>query len=371
MPEHTKTILVTGACGHAGSKIVKGLIEKTTFSVLAAGRNADKLEALEKMYPSERLITQTFDQENSNELKSFVQKADLVINAVGPYSIGGIDFVKAVLAYKIPYIDLANEQLHLNNLRKIKDEIYQSGTMVFTCAGQSPGVSTLLMIHLAKQLDKVDSIELYGVVGRLPTPDQGVASVMSGIIEAAMHSTTYINGNQVQEPLGKCIKQHTVPAPFGTMKMLSFPMNDSILVPEAVTCNTVRTLFGLPEEIPQLVFKIIALLKPQKRKWVYRLLERVTKKSMKDSYAVGLKEGFNPGGYMKVVVTGSKEISALVKVEDNSIMTSYLPIVIAINYFEDPSKFKGLLTPADMYTFDSFNNELEKLGWKINFEDIR
>jgi hypothetical protein len=188
---------------------------------------------------------------------------------------------------------------------------------------------------------------------------------MSGILEASLDSTTYMNGKHVHERLGKCIKEHTVPEPFGTMKMLSCPLNDSILVPEVIKCNGVRTLFGLQMDIPPHVFKIMALLKPHKRKWVYRLLEKMTKKTLKDNYLIGLKEGFNPGGYMKVIITGSKEISALIKVEDNSIMTSYMPVVIAINYFENPERFKGLLTPADIYSFDSFNSELEKLSWKI------
>jgi short subunit dehydrogenase-like uncharacterized protein len=368
MQETTKTILVTGAYGHAGSKIVKGLLEKTLFKVLATGRRADKLESLKKLYPSDRLSIEVVDLENKDELRLCAQKADMVINAVGPYSIGGFEIAKTILACKIPYIDLANEQLHLNNLRKIKSEIEQSGSMVFTCAGQSPGVSTLVMIHLAKMLDQVDSIEMYGVVGRLPTPDQTLASIMSGVIEAAMDSTTYINGKQVHEPLGKCVKIHTVPVPFGTMKMLSCPLNDCILVPESVNCKSVRTLFGIQMEIPPVIFKIIALLKPHKRKWAYRLLEKMMKKTLKDNYEMGLKEGFNPGGYMKVVVTGNKEINGLIKVEDNSVMTSYMPIVIAKNYFNDPGKFKGLLTPADVYSFESFNKELEKLGWKINID---
>jgi saccharopine dehydrogenase-like NADP-dependent oxidoreductase len=368
MQDQTKTILVTGAYGHAGSKIVKGLLEKTTFRILATGRKAGKLEALKKMYPSERLTTQVLDLDNKNELILYSQKADMVINAVGPFSMGGIKIAKTILECKIPYVDLANEQLHLNNLRKIKTEIEQSGSMIFTCTGQSPGVSTLLMIHMAKQLSKVDNIEMYGVVGRLPTPDQTLGSIMSGIIEAALDSTTYINGKQVHEKLGTCIKEHTVPAPFGTMKMLSCPLNDCILVPEAVKCNGVRTLFGLQMDLSPNVFKIMAILKPHKRKWVYRLLEKMTRKTLKDNYLMGLKEGFNPGGYMKIIVTGSKEISTLIKVEDNSIMTSYMPVVIAINYFENPQRFKGLLTPADIYSWDSFNKELEKLGWKITLD---
>ena len=364
----TKTILITGAYGHVGSKIVKGLIEKTAFHVLATGRKKEKLEILKTMYPSDHLTTEVLDLGNKQELRQFAQKADMIINAVGPYSMGGIEIAKIALACNTPYIDLANEQLHLNNLRKIKREINESGSMIFTCAGQSPGISTLTMIHLAKMMEDCSTIEMYGVMGRLPTEDQSLGSMMSGVIEAALDSTTYIDGKQLHERLGTYITEHTIPPPFGTMKMISCPLNDALLVPEAVECKSVRTLFGLQMDVPAYLFRIVALLKPHKRKWVYHLLEKVMKKSIKDNYVMGLKEGFDPGGYMKVVVTGNKKINALIKVEDNSIMSSYMPIVIALNYFEDPERFKGLLTPADIYSFDSFNKELEKLGWKISMD---
>jgi short subunit dehydrogenase-like uncharacterized protein len=363
-----KTILVLGAYGHAGGKIVKGLIEKTPFQVLATGRDRTKLQTLQKMHSSNRLFIETIDLNKKGELESIVQKADLIINAVGPYSMGGIEIVKTILPYKVPYIDLANEQLHLNNLRNLKKEINTYGSMVFTCAGQSPGISTLLMIHLAKMVARVDAIEMYGVIGRIPTPDQSLGSIMSGVIEAAMDSKTYINGQYVREAMGTCIKEHTMPAPFGTLKMISVPLNDALLVPEVVRCKGVRTLFGLEMEMPPIIFKIMAWLKPHKRKWAYRLLENAMKKSLKNNYEVGLKKGFNPGGYMKIIVTGSENKTALVKVEDNAVMTSYMPVVIALNYFENPQRFKGLLTPPDVYTFDSLNDELEKLGWKIHME---
>jgi len=362
---NTKTILVLGSYGHSGCKIVKGLIEKTPFNVLAAGRKTEKLKWLEKEYSSERLITEVLDIADKDQLKLCCEKVDMVINAVGPYSLGGIEIVKTALSCNKPYIDMANEQVHLRQLREIKSEIEESGSMVFTCTGQSPGVSTLVMTHMAKMVNAVNSIEMYGVVGRLPTDDQGLASMMSGVMEASLGSTTFIDGEQVNEPLGKFIKKHTVPAPFGEMSMLSCPLNDSILVPEAVECKTVRTLFGLEMDLPPGLFQVLRWLKPHKRKWVYRLLEKSMKKTLRDNYKAGLKDGFNPGGFMKIVVKGSEEIEAVIKVEDNSIMTSYMPIVIAINYFEDPEKIKGLLTPNDMYSFDSFNNELDKLGWKI------
>lgn len=368
MKDQPKIILVLGAYGHAGCKIIKGLLDKTPFYVLATGRRPEKLDTLKKIHSSERLNTGILDVNNQQDLKQYCQQVDLIINAVGPYSMGGIETAKVVLACQKPYIDLANEQLHLNNLRKIKTEIAQSGSMFFTCTGQSPGISTLLMIHLANLSGKVEDIEMYGVVGRLPTPDQSLGSLMSGVIEAAMDSTTYVNGKHVKEEIGTFMKPHTVPEPFGTMQMLSFPLNDAILVPEVVPCKSVRNMFGLEMEIPPLVFKMIAWLKPHKRKWAYRLLENRMKKTLKDNYQKGLKEGFNPGGYMKVVVTGANPIHALIKVEDNSVMSSYMPVVIALNYFENPQKFKGLLTPSDMYTFDTFNHELEKLGWKIQMQ---
>ena len=63
----------------------------------------------------------------------------MVINASGPFSLGGDEIVKTVVQCKKPYIDIANEQLHLMNLRQLKPEIEESGSMVFTCTGAIAG----------------------------------------------------------------------------------------------------------------------------------------------------------------------------------------------------------------------------------------
>jgi len=363
-----KTILVIGGYGHAGTKIVKGLLEKTAFNVLAVGKRPEKLESLVRENNSNRLSVEILDAGNTDKLTLYCQKADMVINASGPFSLGGDEIVKTVVQCKKPYIDIANEQLHLMNLRQLKPEIEESGSMVFTCTGQSPGVSTLVIIHLAEMLREVNSIKIYGVAGRMPSPDQALASIMSGIIESSLCSTTYIDGKQVYEPLGKFIKKQTFPEPIGEKKLMSVPLNDSILIPEKIKCNSVRTLFAIDKEFSPILFSIMRWLKPHKRKWAYKMLEKIVKKNLKCSYEEGLTKGFFPGGYIKVIMTGSKDIEALIAVEDNSVMVSYMPIVIAINYFDNPENFKGLLTPADKYTFDTFNNELDKLGWKIHLE---
>jgi len=149
------------------------------------------------------------------------------------------------------------------------------------------------------------------------------------------------------------------------MKMYSVPIADAVLIPEVVKCKTIRTMFGFDMDPPPGLETILKFLKPHKRKWAYNFLEKKMKKSLVDSYQKGLKVGFNPGGYMKITVTGSSSLEALIKVEDNSVVTSYMPVVIALNYFKHPEKFKGLLTPTDAFTFESFNAELAKLGWEI------
>jgi len=360
-----KTILVTGAYGHVGSEIVNGLLNKTSFKVLATGRKIDKLQKIKEKHQTNRLETQVVDVENEQEILTAFQAADLLINASGPYSMNGFKIAKLAVNAGMPYIDLANEQVQLKRLRGIQSEIEAAETMVFTCTGQTPGVSTLVMKHMADLVDHVNSIHMLGVFGRQPTADKGLGSMMGGVLEALFESAVYVDGSYKVEPFGSNITEHYFPPPFGTMKMLSVPIADTFLIPEVVKCKTVMTLFGVSMDIPIGLESILKFLKPHKRKWAYKLLEALVKKSMKDSYQIGLKEGFNPGGYIKVLVKGDQAIETQIKVEDNGVMASYFPIVVALNYFEHPEKFKGLLTPTDVYTFESFNAELTKLNWEI------
>ena len=71
---------------------------------------------------------------------------------------------------------------------------------------------------------------------------------------------------------------------------------------------------------------------------------------------------------MKLIVEGDQKITGLIGFEHGAVMTSYIPIAFAIEYFKNPQQYKGLLTPNKAFTFSSLNNILDELGWKIEMK---
>ena len=104
------TVLVLGAYGLAGREIVDSLLAKTDLAVIASGRNVEKLEALTARLAHTRLSTRLLDAYDAGALAKACSEADLVINAVGPYAVGGAEIARTVLDSGLPYVDFANEQ---------------------------------------------------------------------------------------------------------------------------------------------------------------------------------------------------------------------------------------------------------------------
>lgn len=112
-------IPVLGAYGLAGRAIVARLVEMTCYSIVAAGRNHEKLDAVLQSLDRARVRGLVLDATDAAALRDACGGAAFVINAVGPYSRGGAAIANTVIDCGRPYLDCANEQLHYRNLSKL------------------------------------------------------------------------------------------------------------------------------------------------------------------------------------------------------------------------------------------------------------
>jgi short subunit dehydrogenase-like uncharacterized protein len=115
----TGRILVLGAYGLAGRAIVERLAARTTHPVVAAGRRADKLQALLKALGSDRIHALVLDATDVTALRNACANASFVINAIGPFARSGAAIARTAVECGRPYLDCANEQLHYRNLSEL------------------------------------------------------------------------------------------------------------------------------------------------------------------------------------------------------------------------------------------------------------
>lgn len=101
-----QAVTVYGAYGHTGRFVVSEL-HKRGWTPVLSGRDADKLDALEAVYPE--LETRPASVDAPASLDRALVGAAAVINCAGPFARTAAPVIEAALRARIPYLDVAAE----------------------------------------------------------------------------------------------------------------------------------------------------------------------------------------------------------------------------------------------------------------------
>jgi len=323
-----------------------------------AVRNAQKLATLTDTHAHPRLRTHALDAYNASALVSVCSDADLVINAVGPYVRGGFEIARTVLGARRPYVDFANEQSHYRHLESLDDLARRQEVPLITGAGLVPGLSTLLILHGAKQLPNAQEVMVYFAQGQV-TPDEesGLGSALGGLLELSRL------GGRIQQ------RKETMPAPIGEVEMVAVPSLEALIVPRCAPMRSVENWWALGE-VPPGTAALLRLLKPHERNWAYRLFERLTRWAIRREHRDAVKEGLTTEGVLKVVVRSpDASWEGTARVENGGVATAYLPVLAAKRFAEGRLDWAGLGTPIDIFEPDATFRELAHLGWRVEIEE--
>jgi hypothetical protein len=163
--DKAKTIGIIGAAGSTGAVVVDELFKTTDCTLLAGGRNLEKIQQLVNKY-GERVVPKQVDVYHLESLSEFCQNCGIVINCSGPaYKI--LDRVaKMALKHKCHYVDPATAlEPYWQSLNPHQEEIKQHALTFLISTGWVPGLSDLFSIYAdtkaAEQFDSINSLEIY------------------------------------------------------------------------------------------------------------------------------------------------------------------------------------------------------------------
>lgn len=359
-------VVVLGAYGLIGRELVRFLVEKTKADVVAAGRNPERLHALTAEMDAGRVRSRELDARDLGSVTAAAADASLVINCVGPYLDGGSDVAAAALEAGASYVDLASEQEHYRRLQKLSDRARKSGQFLFAGAGLFPGLSGVLAEQGSRFVPEVDSIEILYAQGRMPEADAGLGSFMTGILEACQETVVLRNGERVPHQFGATRRRIALPDPFGPVETFEVPTLETFTLADSLGARSVSTWahFG---EIPAWVFTLVRALRPDRRPWANRLLQRLTKLTMERDFARAAARGIGTEAWLQVTVDGAdRRWRATFRFpEGGSIPTAYLPAIAAKRFLEDRLTATGLVTAIDVFDLESLLAELGEVGWKL------
>jgi hypothetical protein len=141
-------IVVAGASGVSGRNIARRLHERGLPLVLAA-RDRGRLDEMAESLPGSRVIAGDIDA-----LTATLGAAALVVNTVGPFSTRAQPVRQACLHRGIPYLDIANEHVALEQLVALDLAARRRGIPMLSAVGFGPSVAEALLTELTAEVDQ-------------------------------------------------------------------------------------------------------------------------------------------------------------------------------------------------------------------------
>jgi NAD(P)-dependent dehydrogenase (short-subunit alcohol dehydrogenase family) len=157
-------VFVLGASGTYGSGTAKLLANDDRVEAIAlAARNTDKLEALAKEIGAKACIVQA-DASDSAALCKTLGGYDVLVNATGYYQelIGSV--LDATISTNIAYVDISEPTEAAEMAFGRHESAQAAGCTALIGVGSTPGVTTMLGLYAASQLDHCQMLDTGFVV---------------------------------------------------------------------------------------------------------------------------------------------------------------------------------------------------------------
>jgi saccharopine dehydrogenase-like NADP-dependent oxidoreductase len=181
-----RPIMIVGATGVFGSRLLGQLVQAGFSSFILAGRNEKsakgQLEALAKQ--NINAIFLKFDRGNPHleTLKKLAPR--IIIDAAGPFQNSSLILPEAAIAAKINYIDLADARDFVARISTLNDKAKAAGVAVISGASTTPAISHAVLDHLTQDWQRIDEILVAIVPGnRAPRGLSVIKAILRGVGE--------------------------------------------------------------------------------------------------------------------------------------------------------------------------------------------
>ena len=168
-------VLVVGGYGVFGGRVVALLEDEPRLTLIVAGRSLRRAEDfIRARRPKARLEAAAFDRGGNAAAQLAALAPDVVVDASGPfqgYGDGRYGLVEACIAARIHYLDLADGSEFVAGIAVLDAAAKIAGVFCLAGASSFPVLSAAVVRHLAKDLERVDTIRAgiaplpYGAVG--------------------------------------------------------------------------------------------------------------------------------------------------------------------------------------------------------------
>lgn len=165
-------ILVIGGYGAFGARLSRRLA-KGGHAMLVAGRDMSKAAAFCTAVPGcERVRA---DRSHGIGMVLAQHRPDLVIDAAGPFQASSYIVPEACIAMRIPYLDLADAREFVTGIGTLDRAARAADVAIISGASSVPALSGAVVRHLARGLDRIDSVDMLITTSNRASAGESVA----------------------------------------------------------------------------------------------------------------------------------------------------------------------------------------------------
>ena len=255
-------VFVLGGAGRHGRRSAYLLSSRPEVSQIVIGaRDLEGAHAIARRLGPKASVC-AVDARDESALAAAIAGARLLVNASGPYFETLLPALRAAIASGVHYCDFSEDGRTVEQAFELDGAARRAGIVAVLGIGEAPGITNLMALHAARQLDRAEDIVVgwtddFEVVYR-PVQENLRSIRTSGHVDASLQATlnastgkirTFIGGRWVEEAaLGRAV---AVGLPTG-QQFSAFPLGWA----EPVT---------LPRSSPMLksVTSLVNLLPPQ------------------------------------------------------------------------------------------------------------
>lgn len=170
-------VLVLGGYGNFGAPICRVLSQDSNIRLWVAGRNEARAESFAQLLDSERCTGVVLDCQSNSFSRWLINHAvDTVINTAGPFQGQNYAVAEQCIDAGCNYIDLADGQGFVSNIRKLDAKACERGVLVVSGASSVPALSAAVVDRFLPEFGELHEIR-HGISSGAKTP--GLATLQA------------------------------------------------------------------------------------------------------------------------------------------------------------------------------------------------
>ena len=213
-------VAVVGGSGEMGSAASYDLMKSEGVEqVVLLSRRAKKENLHPKLAASEKVSVKNVDVNDTEQLVKYLKDFDAVVNCVGPFFSTGYKVVKAAIQAGVHYVDIDDDydSVKLMLDPELDRQAKEAGITVLYSMGADPGTGNILARKACDEMDQVDIVDFYWVLGAYDCTGKAVW-------EHVLHMNTcmvpqFIDGRLQDVPAGSEVEVVDFIEPFGACEV--------------------------------------------------------------------------------------------------------------------------------------------------------